>query len=387
MGVSVLCLFVCGCKRKVDTAVPQLQTGGVPSAQGEAIPTPALNTPPLSSGNVKDKTLPNEVTEALAAYDTEFHTWTLATYPPEKLTQYPYSAKSIPYAVSGDYNGDGREDMILAGHNKDANIIVALISTAAGYRVIEVQKASYYSKLREQGKKIPYMADGILLFQRKGSRYVVGDTETGEVVLKTDGFAVQHIRWFNPEISEFTPSGRISDVYEWDQVTSKFHSNFLEDEAATTIDKYALRTDFKKAVFEEKSGGVSRGGASVQIAVKSASGEWVGQSPLRTDSGTSYYTFQPGTEIKMIYSCASSPDPAVNYWKVAVSHLSSSPQDLNAMSDNLPNPVISRVLPVGTSFGYYWTIPNLKTEINEEAIFGYACSGSRIATVINTNLP
>jgi len=372
VGVFTLSLLACACKQKADTAGSPPQSGGVSSVQKEAIPTTALNSYPLSPEDVKDKTLPDVIVKALAAYDPEFYIWTLVAYPPEKLTQYPYSAKSMPYAVSGDYNGDGKEDMVLAGHNKDANIIVALISTGTGYHVVEVQVTPGYSMAREQGKALPYTADGILLFQRKGSPYIIGDT---------DGFAVQRIRWFNRETCEFASSRLISNVYEWDQVTSKFHSNFLEDEAAITIDKYASRTDFEKAVFEEKTGNIPRGGASVRIAVKSASVEWVQQSPLRTTGGTSYYTFPPGTEIKMIYSCASTPDPAVNYWKVVVSRRSS------PMADNTPNRIISRVLPVGTSFGYYWTIPDLKTEINEEAVFSYACSGSKIATAISTALP
>lgn len=386
-GVSVLCLFVCACKREVDTAVPPPQSGGVPSVQAEAIPSPILDTPRFSPENIKDKTLTAPIIEALTAYDPEFHTWTLAAYPPEKLINYPYSEKSMPYAVSGDYNGDGMADMILAGHNKNANIIVALISAATGYRVVEVQKASYYSKSREQGKEIPYTADGILLFQRKGSRYIIGDMETGAVVLKTDGVAVQHIRWFNHETSEFGPSGRISDVYEWDPVTSKFHSNSLEDEAAIAIVKYALRTDFGKAVFEEKSGSISRGGASVRVAVKSASGEWSERKPLRISGGASYHTFPAGTEIKMIYSCASSPDPAVNYWKVSVSYWTSPTQNLKTMADSIPNPIISRVLPVGTSFGYYWTIPDHTTEIKKEAVFSYACQDSKLTTVFTVKVP
>jgi hypothetical protein len=387
VGVFTLYLFVCACKREVDTAVSPPQSGGVPSVQAEAIPTKILNTPSLSLENVKDKTLTASIIEALAAYDPEFHTWTLAAYPPEKLINYPYSAKSMPYAVSGDYNGDGMEDMILAGHNKNANIIVALISAATGYRVVEVQKASYYSKSREQGKEITYTADGILLFQRKGSRYIIGDMETGEVIQKTDGFAVQHMKWFNHETSEFGSSGRISDVYEWDPATSKFHSNSLEDEAAITIVKYALRTDFGKAVFEEKTGSISRGGASVRVAVKSASGEWLEWKPMRTSGGASYHTFPAGTEIKMIYSCTSSPNPAVNYWKVSVSYWTSPTQDLKTMADSIPNPIISRVLPVGTSFGYYWTIPDLTTEIKKEAVFSYACQDSKLTTVFTVKVP
>ena len=386
-GVFVLCLFVCACKREMDTAGSPPQSGGVPSVQAEAIPTPTTSNYPPSPEDVKDKTLTASTIAALATYDPEFHTWTLAAYPPEKLINYPYSEKSMPYAVSGDYNGDGMDDMVLAGHNKNANIIVALISAATGYRVVEVQKASYYSKSREQGKEIHYTADGILLFQRKGSRYIIGDMETGPVVLKTDGFAVQHIRWFNREISKFGPSSRISDVYEWDPATSNFHSNSLEDEAAITIVRYALRTDFKKAVFEEKTGSISRGGASVRVTIKSASGEWAERKPLRTSGGTSYYTFPAGTEIKMIYSCTSSPDPAVNYWKVSVSYWTSPTQDLKTMADSIPNPIISRVLPVGTSFGYYWTIPDFTTEIKKEAVFSYACQDAKLTTTFTVKVP
>lgn len=385
--VGVFTLLACACKQKADTAGSPPQSGGAPSIQAIAIPSPAPATPPAISGNIKDKTLPNAVIMALATHDPEFHAWTLAAYPPEKLTQYPYSEKSMPYAVSGDYNGDGKEDMVLAGHNKDANIIVALISTGTGYHVVEVQKTPCYSMARKQGKDLPYTADGILLFQRKGSQYVIGDIETGKVILKADGFAVQRMRWFNPETAQFAPGGRISDVYELDQATSKFHSNFLEDEAATAIEKYALRTDFGKAVFEEKTGNIPRGGASVRIAVKSSAGEWVERSPVRTIDGAAYYELPAGTEIKAIYSCASSPDPSMNYWKVAVSYRTSPPQDIKSVADNIPNPIISRVLPVGTSFGYYWTVPNLATEIRQEAVFSYACPDRRIVTVIDVKLP
>ncbi len=58
------------------------------------------------------------------------------------------------------------------------------------------------------------------------------------------------------------------------------------------------------------------------------------------------------------------------------------------MADSIPNPIVSRVLPIGTSFGYYLTIPNLTTEIKKEAVFSYACQDSKLTTVFTvTKVP
>ncbi|PIS46577.1 MAG: hypothetical protein COT17_07995 [Elusimicrobia bacterium CG08_land_8_20_14_0_20_51_18] len=399
-AVVALCLALHACKQKEDVVVFSPRTEGTASAKAVAvIPREPRAHPTLDIKHIKDLELSAPMAEVLAVYDPDFLRWSLSDYPPEKLKYYPYSSKSLPYVVLGDYNGDGIEDVVLTGHNKNANIIVALMSTATGYYAIEVQKASYYSKSREKGKEIPYTSDGILLFQRKGSRYVIGDMDTSEVILENDGFAVQHIRWFNNDTSEFGPIRkiRISDVYGWDPLTSKFYGNFLEEEAATTIVKYALRTDFEKMVFEEKTGSNSRGGASVKIAVKSGSGEWLVQKPLRTNDGVIYYGIFAGTEIKTIYSCIAPNPYSEKSWKVSESYQisplhggysdSNPPPDLKRAAGDMPNPLISRVLPVGISFGYHWIAPDFAVEIKKEAIFNYACQDSKLTTIFAVKAP
>lgn len=384
VSVLTLCLFLCACERHVDDTVSSPQTSGSPSVQTANLRPSTRNTSPPTPGNVKDKTLPDFITKALATYDPEFHTWTLAAYPSEKLALYPYSEKSLPYAVFGDYNGDGMEDVVLAGHNKHANIIVALMATATGYYAIEVQKKAYYVRTVEQRKNVPYTADGILLFQRKGGQYVAGDTQIQRVVLKTDGFAVQHMRWFNHETSEFGFSGLIAYVYEWDSAISNFHPISLEEEAATHIAKYALRTDFTNATFEEPTSGRRTKGASSHVAVKSPSGEWVVQKPLRITNETVYYEVPIGTELKTTYSCVPIDPYGVKYWKVGETR-AMAPLNGNRLDPGcaiaMPNPVVSRVLQVGTAFGYYWRVPNCVVEITKEAALSYACEGGKLTTV------
>lgn len=391
-----LCLSFCADKRTVVAAVSPPQPEGVPFAQTEAVATQEPSMYPLNTGNIKAMALSIPMAEALAAYGPEFLRWSLSDYPPERLKNYPYSAKSLPYAVLGDYNGDGIEDMVLVGHNKDANLVVALMSVATGYYITEVQKAFYYSKSREQGKEVPYTPNEILLFQRKGCRYGIGDMAIEEVVLKNDGFVLKNIRWFNYSTFAFTRAGDI-DVYKWDSLASKFQSKPLDSSNEISIAKCALRTDFDKLTFEEKTGSNSGGGASVRVAVKSASGDWLTQKPLQTNDGAAYYGVSAGTEIKMIYSCIS-PDPySVKYWKVSefygISPVhknysdSNLPTDIKSATSDIPNPVVSRVLPVGTSFGYYWLAPEFAVEIKKEAVFNYACQDRKLITIFTVKAP
>lgn len=139
-------------------------------------------------------------------------------------------------------------------------------------------------------------------------------------------------------------------------------------------------------------------GISASVAIKSASGEWIEQKPVKIEDKITYYTFLPDTEIKITYSCTSSnPDPNLNYWQVSAKHTNfpsnaghtnhpAVPSLQTPAGTALPNPITSRITAVNTPFIYYWHIPYnfdsyesflpaYATKISQDATFSYACSG------------
>ncbi len=136
------------------------------------------------------------MTEALSKYDPDFKLWGMSDYPAERIKDYPYSEKSLPYAVKGDLNGDGVEDAVVAGHNKDANLILAVLSDNAGYYAATVRENKHYSWARKKGKEIPYTVTDTLAPKKKGFRFSAGDVST-QVVLKMDGFSRNGISLFD----------------------------------------------------------------------------------------------------------------------------------------------------------------------------------------------
>lgn len=380
---AVMCIFSCACGREQPVAVSPPRSEGVPSARTEALPATVTRAALLAPEDVKDITLPAPIMEALRAYNPEFNVWTLASYPPDELNLYPYSAKSLPYAVFGDYDGDGMEDVVLAGHDKEANIVMVLFSAATGYHIVEVRRTPYYARAREKGKELSPAVSEILLFQREGCRYSVGDMAIRDIRLETDGFVLDSFKRFDPTTAEFVRAGDRA-LYRWDPSFLKFHSEPLEDSNDESIDNCVVRSDFEKLMFEKRTAVRPIRGASFVVAVKSSSGEWLEQNPVQTRGGIVYYEISAGAELRTTYSCAASDPYGVKYWKVAeIRRLSPLQGERLApgVAGDIPNPVISRVLPVGTSFGYHWRAPDSAVEIRKDAVFSYACQDGRLAAV------
>lgn len=77
------------------------------------------------------------VEDALDRFDRDFEPWTGDDY--RGLSgDYSPSPRQVPWAVIGDFNGDGRTDVALAGRDdRDALVLIVVSTGRSRYRVIE----------------------------------------------------------------------------------------------------------------------------------------------------------------------------------------------------------------------------------------------------------
>ena len=86
--------------------------------------------------------LPPAMEDALDRYNRDFDAWTVEDY--RGVTDYQPSPRQVPWAVIGDFNGDGREDVALAGRtDRDLVVVFLLSSGRSRYRAIEAEREPY----------------------------------------------------------------------------------------------------------------------------------------------------------------------------------------------------------------------------------------------------
>lgn len=87
--------------------------------------------------------LPPAVEDALDRYNRDFDQWSEENYG-RQLSGTDFTPRQTPWAVIGDFNGDGRADVALAGRDdRDALIVLILSSGQRRYRAIEVEHEPY----------------------------------------------------------------------------------------------------------------------------------------------------------------------------------------------------------------------------------------------------
>ena len=87
--------------------------------------------------------LPPAMEDALDRVDRDFEAWTASDYAylPESYEPTP---RQLPWAVVGDFNGDGRLDLAIAGRDdRDALVIVVLSSGRSRYHAVEAEREPY----------------------------------------------------------------------------------------------------------------------------------------------------------------------------------------------------------------------------------------------------
>jgi hypothetical protein len=87
--------------------------------------------------------LPPEMEDALDRYNRDFEPWDMQAYG-YALGGYDFSPRQIPWAVIGDFNGDGRTDVAIAGRDDRDALVVFIVSTGRSrYRALDAEREPY----------------------------------------------------------------------------------------------------------------------------------------------------------------------------------------------------------------------------------------------------
>ena len=136
-------------------------------AQGRDLrtePRPAIYR---SSDGIWLLDLPPAMEDALDRYNRDFEPWTLDDY--RGATEYEPSPRQLPWAVIGDFNGDGRPDLAIAGRTDRDIVVVFILSSGRNkYRAVEAEREPYDPDDRTS-IRVP-----VLTYMYPG-RYVVSD--------------------------------------------------------------------------------------------------------------------------------------------------------------------------------------------------------------------
>ena len=80
------------------------------------------------------------IASAISAYAPAFEPWRERDYDRRLLREYRFSRRAAPFAIIGDFNGDGIEDVAIDGHAGDTSAVIAVVSGAKGWRTIVIQR-------------------------------------------------------------------------------------------------------------------------------------------------------------------------------------------------------------------------------------------------------
>lgn len=87
--------------------------------------------------------LTDDMNAVLRNYDPTFAHWRPGDYIPSIAQTYKYAPCQAPFAVIGDFNGDGIPDAVIDGHASKESRVIALLSQGNAFYVIEISKSRY----------------------------------------------------------------------------------------------------------------------------------------------------------------------------------------------------------------------------------------------------
>lgn len=135
---AVLSLVAAAERGKTSVGLNRVET------PADAVPKAGDAKPRIESGPQSREhsvSLPAEMQRAVRKHDADFMIRREADYIAPILAGYKFSPQQAPFAVIGDFNGDGVLDAVLMGHNETRDLTLAVLSRVrGGFRVVEVSR-------------------------------------------------------------------------------------------------------------------------------------------------------------------------------------------------------------------------------------------------------
>lgn len=207
------------CNKHPDGPQPAASSGDGAMMEATATAVPAAKQkevlePQLKPEHITAMTLTEGERALLHKHNNNFVVWRMDDFSPTQTKSYPYSEKTLPYAVKGDYNGDGIEDLAVSGHDMDGNLTIVLLSSRADFKVVEATRNdNIYKRAIAQGKKLSYTPTSILILEKRGKKlHSASDSVVDSRTLKNDAFLVKYASpW--PNLYEWNSSKDEFDTY------------------------------------------------------------------------------------------------------------------------------------------------------------------------------
>lgn len=147
----------------------------------------------LITGTEPVLNLTKEQRLAIKAYNPDFQIRERTHYLPSLLKQYPFSNSQLPFAVIGDFDGDGVKDAVLQGHDKANELLIAVLSSGGVPGVVEALRSKLIdakTEFYEMGDHTEYGLWTYLTIVPKGM--VNSPFANQPLKLTTDAFQVNY---------------------------------------------------------------------------------------------------------------------------------------------------------------------------------------------------
>jgi len=128
--------------------------------------------------------LPDVMRAALKRYDPAFTPCPESHFMPSLLAHYDYTNRQAPFAAIGDFNGDGRQDVVVQGHTKEDFVTLVIFAGKSGAQVVELSRGDQPNVI-DPGDEGHFMC---LEFVPRGTHR--SHWEPKPLVLTTDAFSI-----------------------------------------------------------------------------------------------------------------------------------------------------------------------------------------------------
>lgn len=139
--------------------------------------------------------LPAEMQQAVQKHDADFKIRREADYLAPILAGYRFSPEQTPFAVIGDFNGDGVFDAVLMGRNETHDLTLVVLSRArGGFRVVEASRGPRTDPKKEwygmEGNRKEFGIPTFLTLVKR--QKLVSPHEDAPLDLAAEAFQVNH---------------------------------------------------------------------------------------------------------------------------------------------------------------------------------------------------